>query len=114
MFLGYDTTAMTMSYVCYELAKNPEIQRRVQDEIDEAIEKADGKMPDYTAIQGLQYMEQVIYEALRRYSLVGAFQRGCTQDYKLPGVDYTIPKGMEIHINAIGIHHDERYVCLGS
>ena len=81
----------------------------MQDEIDEAIEKAGGKMPGYSDIQGLEYTEQVIMEALRRHSLVGTFQRACTKDYKIPGMDFTIPKGMEIHINAVGIHSDERY-----
>ena len=106
---GYDTTAQTMSFVCYELAKYPEIQRRLQDEIDDAIEKAGGKMPDYSTIQGLEYTEQVIMETLRYHSLIGIFQRGCTQDYKIPGVNFTIPKGMEVHFNAIGVHQDERY-----
>ena len=99
---------MTMSYVCYELAKNPDIQRRMQEEIDEAIEKAEGQMPDYSAVQGLEYMEQVIMETLRCHTLIGIFQRACTKDFKIPGMDFTIPKGMEVHINSSGIHHDER------
>jgi cytochrome P450 len=48
-------------------------------------------------------------EVLRFYSVLGVFSRACTQDYKIPGHDFTIPKGMEVHFNVIGIHNDERY-----
>ena len=33
---GYDTTGMTLSWICYELAKNPDLQRRLQEELEQA------------------------------------------------------------------------------
>merc|ERR1712106_1252130 len=46
---GYDTTGMTLAYAAYELSKNPEIQKKLQDEIDEAFEESEGEIPDYNA-----------------------------------------------------------------
>ena len=36
MFLtaGYETTATTLTYLCYYLALNPQIQAKLQEEID--------------------------------------------------------------------------------
>jgi cytochrome P450 len=52
---GYDTTAQTLAYAGYELAKNPEIQKHLQDEIDVAYEDANGEEPDYAVVQVSQY-----------------------------------------------------------
>ena len=48
-------------------------------------------------------------ETLRRYSSLRFLDRKCVEDYKLPGVDYVIPKGMTIIIPASSIHHDPEY-----
>ena len=50
---GYDTTGMTLSYLAYELSKNPEIQKKLQVEVDQAYEESDGEIPDYNVIQNL-------------------------------------------------------------
>ncbi len=44
---------MTMAFLCYELGKNPEIQQKLQDEIDQAYDENGGEMPDATTIQGM-------------------------------------------------------------
>ena len=62
---GYDTTGMTLSWICYELAKNPDLQRRLQEEVDAAYEAAGGKTPDYNDIQGFTFLDQLIQESLR-------------------------------------------------
>ena len=36
---GYDTTATLLSYGSYALAKNPEVQKRLQEEVDEALQR---------------------------------------------------------------------------
>jgi hypothetical protein len=42
---------ITLSYLAYQLAKDPAIQQRLQQEIDEAYEAAGGNIPDYSVIQ---------------------------------------------------------------
>merc|ERR1719178_212035 len=38
LIAGYDTTGMTLTYLAYAMAKNPEIQQKLQEEVDQAFE----------------------------------------------------------------------------
>ncbi len=112
LIAGYDTTALTMSYCLWRLALNPEVQARVQQEIDEMVAKEaihGEQMLDYSSLQNLEYLEQVLNETLRLHPPFGAHTRRCTRDYVLPGTEVTIRKGDEVQIPAVGIHFDERY-----
>merc|ERR1711988_1150211 len=93
---GYDTTGMTLSWICYELAKNPDLQRRLQDEVDAVYDSAGGKTPDYTDIQGFAFLDQLIQESLRLHTPI-ALQRCVTS------TEYTV------FINSLGIHSDPEY-----
>lgn len=53
---GFDTSATILSYTLYELAKNPEIQRRVQKDIDETLAKHDGNIT-YESIMDMKYVD---------------------------------------------------------
>jgi len=106
---GYDTTGMTLSFMGYELGKNPETQQKLQDEIDQAFDENGGEMPDYNTIQGLPYLDSCIHEALRLHTPVGNLFRACNADFKLPGTDYWVKNNDLLMLSAIGIHHDERY-----
>ena len=106
---GYDTTGMTLSYLAYKLSKNPEIQKKLQDEIDEAFEESGGEIPDYNVIQSLPYLDMVIHETLRFHSPVGANTRVATKDYVLPGTDMVIKKEDMLSYNAQGLHFDPEH-----
>lgn len=56
---GYDSTATTLSYTLYELAKNPEIQRRVQKDIDNTLNKYNGEFT-YEGILDMKYVDNCI------------------------------------------------------
>ena len=107
---GYDTTAQTLSYCLFELARNPDIQKRLQDEIDDALEDSDGKMPDMATVQSLEYLDMVFQETLRRWPALGFLQRAVTGGpYKVPGTDITLTEGQEIVFNTVGMHSDPKY-----
>ncbi len=40
----YDTTGMTLSYLVYQLAKNPGVQQKLQEEVDQAYEDSQGEI----------------------------------------------------------------------
>jgi cytochrome P450 len=86
LIAGYETTGTTMGFMFWLLATNPDVQEKVQAEIDEAYENTnttDG-IPDYNTIQHLEYLDMVIHETLRMFPPVGVSFRECTADYKLP------------------------------
>ena len=56
---GFETSSTTMSFCLYELALNPDIQRRVQDEIDNVLQKHDGEIT-YEAIQQMEYLDKTV------------------------------------------------------
>ncbi len=112
LIAGYDTTGNTLSYFFHEMVKNPEIQDRLRDEIDEAYESGTdktGRLP-YNTVQSMEYLDMVLNETLRMYPAAGnAIFRECIQDYKLPGTNIIIKKGQEINVPTYGIHMDPTY-----
>ncbi|CAG4996087.1 unnamed protein product [Parnassius apollo] len=88
--------------------KNPDIQNKVIAEVDEVLEKYDGKL-SFEALNDLKYMGKVFYETLRFYSLVEPLQRKAQSDYKIPGMNVTVKKSQMIFISPLGIQHDEKH-----
>ena len=107
---GYDTTGITISYVAYEMANNTEMQKKLQNEIDEAFEAAGGEMPDYNVIQSLPYLEMVISETLRFHPPVGGNTRTVTKDsYTIPGTNITLKRNDLVSWNAHHLHRDPNH-----
>ena len=106
---GYDTTGMTLSFLAYEMAKNPEVQKKLQEEIDQAFEESGGELPDYSVIQSLPYLDMVIHETLRVHSPVGVNSRVATKDYSLPGTDIVLKTGDMVSWNARTLHRNPEH-----
>ena len=101
---GYDTTGSTLSYLAYELAKNQDIQEKLQEEIDQAFDEAGGKFPDYNVIQSLPYLDMVIFESLRFHSPIGVNLRTVEKDYKLADTGLLLKRGDSLSFNAHHLH----------
>lgn len=56
---GFETSSTTMTFALYELAQNQDLQDKVRAEIDDVLEKHDGKV-NYDSMNELKYMGQVI------------------------------------------------------
>lgn len=92
----------------YELAKNPEIQQRVHQEIDDVLERHGGKIT-YESISDMKYLEACIDETLRKYPVLPMLNRICVKDYKIPGTNCIIEKGVQTFIPIYGLQRDEKY-----
>ncbi|XP_045121026.1 cytochrome P450 2L1-like [Portunus trituberculatus] len=87
---GLETTSSTLRWAILYLAKYPEIQRRVQREIDNVLPR--GTKPQYQDRAKLPYFEAVLNEVNRISSLVPlGVPHMASQDTQLEG--YIIPKG---------------------
>ncbi|XP_067673016.1 cytochrome P450 3A5-like [Haliotis asinina] len=98
---GYETTANTLHFVAYALAKNPDVQKRLTEEVDSVL---GDKNPDYDNIGELKYMDHVITETLRLYPAVTGISRYVAETVTIKG--YTFPKDCAVHIPALPIHRD--------
>ncbi|XP_069678700.1 uncharacterized protein [Periplaneta americana] len=106
---GFDTTATLLCFVSHLLAVHPEIQSRLQNEIDETLQECDGEI-SYEALQGMKYLDMVVSETLRLYPPLPAVDRECVRKYTIkadPPLD--LEPGDGIFLPIIGLHRDPRY-----
>ncbi|XP_053987873.1 cytochrome P450 6k1-like [Hylaeus volcanicus] len=103
---GRESSSTTISFTLSELAKHPDIQKRVRENILETLE-AQGMT--YEAVQSMKYLHQVMSEVLRLYPPAPLIDRVAVEDYKIPGTDTIIEKGTPIYIPLIGLQRDARY-----
>ncbi|CAD7079486.1 unnamed protein product [Hermetia illucens] len=102
---GFETSSTTMTYALYELALNPEIQKRARQEVKDVLAKHEGKLT-YEAAQEMTYIGQIISETLRKYPPVVFLSRRAARDYKIPNTKAVIEKGIDTMIPVYCIHHD--------
>nr|XP_013811097.1 PREDICTED: cytochrome P450 3A8-like isoform X2 [Apteryx mantelli mantelli]XP_013811098.1 PREDICTED: cytochrome P450 3A8-like isoform X3 [Apteryx mantelli mantelli] len=105
VFAGYETTSSTLSYISYNLATHPDVQQRLQDEIDAILPNK--ATPTYNALMQMEYLDMVVNETLRLFPAGGRLERVCKKTVEINGV--TIPEGMVIMIPAYVMHHDPEY-----
>nr|ATY49601.1 cytochrome P450 [Bradysia odoriphaga] len=105
---GFETSSSTLSFCLYELAKNADIQKKVQNEIDEIKKQHNGQL-SYDAVSEMKYLDWCIDETLRKYPIVPILNRECGQTYKVPGSNYVMEKGTAILIPVLGIQRDPKY-----
>lgn len=94
-----------MSFCLFEIARNPEVQKKIQDEIDMVLSEDNGEFT-YDNMSKLKYLECVIDEGLRKYPIVPVHFRTASKDYELKDMNLTIPKGTGVWIPVLGIQRD--------
>ena len=108
-FAGNDTTSTGMALVLFFLANHPEVQEKMYQEIQEAIEDNGGSPDlDYNALHGLKYMEKVVKESFRCWG-ANFIERSCTKDYQVPGTHIIIPKDAMVQLAGNYIMQNEEF-----
>jgi cytochrome P450 family 6 len=105
---GFETSSSVATFALYELAINTEIQVNLRKEIQETLEKYDGKVT-YESIQEMKYLDMVFNETMRKYPVVDIQFRQCSKDFKIPNSNLSIPKDAAIMLSSHALHHDERF-----
>lgn len=80
MFEGHDTTTSGIAFALYLIARHPEVQEKLVDEIKHILGTDKNKPVAYRELQELKYMECVIKETLRMYPSVPVIGREITED----------------------------------
>ncbi|XP_076809143.1 cytochrome P450 3A30-like [Clavelina lepadiformis] len=105
MLAGYETTANTLIFLCYNLATHKDAQRKSQKEIDDIL-REHGSMT-YEAVNKLKFLTQCINETLRLYGPIPRNARYCNKDIKINGVQFL--KDMEVIVPVYSLNHDEEF-----
>ena len=86
-----------------------DVQKKLQEEIDQTIEECDGSLPDYNTLQAMPYLEQVVMETLRLHAAAPIITRVCSKDYKFEGTPIELKVNDGVHINVMAIHRDPQH-----
>ncbi|XP_062068831.1 cytochrome P450 4V2 isoform X1 [Lepus europaeus] len=106
MFEGHDTTAAAINWSLYLLGSHPEVQRKVDDELDEVFGKSD-RPATSEDLKKLKYLECVIKETLRLFPSVPLFARSLSDDCEVAG--FRVVKGTQAVIVPYALHRDPKY-----
>ncbi|XP_044745743.1 cytochrome P450 4C1-like [Coccinella septempunctata] len=103
MFAGHDTTTSSVLWNLFALGNYPEIQEKVYEEIDSIFHGEERPiLPEDVA--RMQYMERVMKETLRIYSVIPYILRRLEEDIEIEGK--IIPAGVSVAIHITNIHKD--------
>ncbi|XP_036027836.1 cytochrome P450 3A11-like [Onychomys torridus] len=102
---GYESTRNTIVFALYLLATHPDIQKKLQEEIDVALPNK--ASPNYDKLMEMEYLDMVLSETLRLYTVTNRISRACKQDVEINGV--FIPKGSLVMVPIYVLHHDPEY-----
>ncbi|KAF7879839.1 uncharacterized protein EAF02_008009 [Botrytis sinoallii] len=98
---GTDTTANTLTFLLYNILKNPELRRQLEDEVDTLGNDFESK-----DVEGLPFLNAVMEEGLR---LWGAAPGGLPRVVPQEGIEldgYFLPGSLTVSTQAYTIHRD--------
>ena len=104
IFAGHETTAMTLVWLFYKVAQEPEIERKVWAEVNGVL---NGRSPTLADLDNMPYTHWLIQETLRYYPSVYVTLREAEGDDEFAG--YHIPAETQFVVNIRGLHRDPRY-----
>jgi cytochrome P450 len=101
---GHETTANTLAWTWFLLARHPEAEAQLHLELEQVL---GGRVPSVSDLPRLPYTESVINETLRVYPTVWMLGREAIEPVELGG--YPIPVGTTIFMPQWVIHRDSRW-----
>ena len=103
LFAGVDTTSNTMQWVLYMMAKNPDKQEVLRQEVLSVL--GNETMATPTMLAEMPYLKAWVRETLRLYPVLTAISRVLPTDIILSG--YHIPAGTQVDCFSYFMSHDE-------
>ena len=100
MFEGHDTTTSGISWTLYCLAKYPEHQEKIREEVRNVL--MGREWLEYDDLKDLKYTQWCIKEAMRLYPPVVDIFRQLSADTEINGL--LIPKGTRVSVNMPALH----------
>ncbi|XP_058426540.1 cytochrome P450 3A12-like [Diceros bicornis minor] len=105
IFAGYEPISTSLSFLIYFLATHPDVQQKLQEEIDATF--PDKAPVTYDALVQMEYLDMVLNESLRLFPIAGRLERVCKKDLELGGV--FIPKGTVVMVPTFSLHREPEF-----
>lgn len=85
LFAGSDTTASALTWLLFELSRNPRVVAKLRQVIFETLGTRDrSRVPTYAELKDMKYLTNVINETLRYYATMPFATRQALRDTTLP------------------------------
>jgi len=98
---GHETTALALTYSLYLLAKHPDRQARLREELTRVLGGRSATLGD---LEGLRYTEAVVLESMRLYPPAWGLGRMALEPVEIGG--FAFPKGAEFVMSPWVVHRD--------
>jgi len=101
---GYETTANLLAWTWWLLAKHPNVEGQLHQELDATLA---GRSPTLGDLPRLRYAEHILTESLRLYPPAWGMARLAVEDHEIAG--YPVPAGTGVAIAQWVVHRDPRW-----
>eukprot|EP01102_Stenamoeba_stenopodia_P016561 TRINITY_DN57_c0_g1_i1.p1 TRINITY_DN57_c0_g1~~TRINITY_DN57_c0_g1_i1.p1 ORF type:complete len:496 (-),score=123.72 TRINITY_DN57_c0_g1_i1:44-1531(-) len=117
LIAGRDTTAMTLTWCFYLLSQNPEVEKKMIEEMESILGPSPANPEDtsrgepeidWENLKKLKYVKAVLYETLRLFPPVPVDGYQACKDDVMPG-GYFIPKGTVVLYSAYTLQRHPDY-----
>lgn len=101
---GHETTALTLSWIWYLLARHPEIERQFHQELESVL---GGRLPTAADLPHLKYVDMIARETMRLYPPAYGLGREATADCEIGG--FRIPRNSQVFMFQWATQRDPRF-----
>jgi len=101
---GHETTATALTWTWYLLARHPEVEAKLSNELERVLH---GRPPAVSDLPNLPYTEMVARETMRLYPPAPGVAREPIEDVEIGG--YLVPEGSLITVNTYALQRDRRF-----
>ncbi|WP_263381599.1 cytochrome P450 [Granulicella arctica] len=105
LMAGHETTASALTFALWLIAKHPDVQERMREQVFDGIGDAAPRAGDYPK---LGYVARVFAESMRMYPPAWISARTAMEDYTMRSGLF-IPKGSALVTSPTVVQHDARF-----
>ncbi|XP_055679442.1 probable cytochrome P450 9f2 isoform X1 [Lutzomyia longipalpis] len=112
LLAGFESVSSSLSFATYEIGINPEIQKKLYDEIKSVSDALKGERINYDTLQKMKYLDMVVSETLRKYPPAAIIDRECNKDITLNlynNLNFDFKKKYAVWIPIYSFHWDAKH-----
>jgi cytochrome P450 len=103
LFAGHDTTTSTVTFLMYELDRNPDVRAWLVEEVDDVLGRDGALEREHLTGTALPRLEMALDETLRKYPPAWVGPRKSVAPYEFNG--HTVPGNIPVNYSSWASHH---------